>query len=444
MSSSGALNREGHRRQRARSGDGFWRARILAGCLGLAVMCQAASPDWQAVLASDAADSSVWPNRISRANGDQWLAEHHDRIRLMRPRLLVINFANRTPRPHLDKLVQDLIAALAESSRYRGYQNADAPAFLQYRLFKFVDLREAGNPQPTSSHFPLKREVKEGFNVDYGAFFSAAFAAQLGVRDPSAGGRFLRLDELVERGLVHELWFTLDHDDSVRAFECVELKPQYDESFVPHSSKFVQAGNGGDPDQQWTGRSLRLGCINATRGIGCFLESLSHSIEGMANSKAIPYFTRYFHEFAAHDLDKRFGDFPWPSFYPLWGEDKGVHYPDPSTAVVRFGPRTYTLTNYVAYGGNAHFPPNGRRHYDLENTNAVYSTIEDWRSGRGENGRDRAVLWTNERFARYREQAPDCMGPWLIYWRQNFPGFGNLQKDDAGRPMKNWWPFLFY
>jgi hypothetical protein len=40
--------------------------------------------------------------------------------------------------------------------------------------------------------------------------------------------------------------------------------------------------------------------------------------------------------------------------------------------------------------------------------------------------------------------APDCMGPWLVYWRQNMPGLDNRQKDADGRPMKNWWPFLFY
>jgi hypothetical protein len=36
------------------------------------------------------------------------------------------------------------------------------------------------------------------------------------------------------------------------------------------------------------------------------------------------------------------------------------------------------------------------------------------------------------------------MGPWLIYWRQNFPGLKNRQKDDEVKPMKNWWVFLFY
>jgi hypothetical protein len=30
-----------------------------------------------------------------------------------------------------------------------------------------------------------------------------------------------------------------------------------------------------------------------------------------------------------------------------------------------------------------------------------------------------------------------------VNWRQNMPSLDNKQKDDAGKPMKNWWPFLF-
>ena len=44
----------------------------------------------------------------------------------------------------------------------------------------------------------------------------------------------------------------------------------------------------------------------------------------------------------------------------------------------------------------------------------------------------------------YRDLAPDCMGAWLVYWRQNMPGLNNKQKDDDKKAMKNWWPFLFY
>jgi len=126
-------------------------------------------------------------------------------------------------------------------------------------------------------------------------------------------------------------------------------------------------------------------------------------------------------------------------------EGRVIEFPDHQTTVIR-APKGYSIvvSNYFALGGNAHWPPNARGHYDMENTNAVLSTIEDWRSGSGPDGKDVTKAWSNASFAKYRDLAPDCMGAWLVYWRQNFPGLDNRQKDDAGKPMKNWWPFLFY
>ena len=101
------------------------------------------------------------------------------------------------------------------------------------------------------------------------------------------------------------------------------------------------------------------------------------------------------------------------------------------------------MDNDFVIGGSVHFTPNSRGHYDLENPTPVLSTIEHYRRFDGADGRDGAEPWTVERFQRYRDLAPDCMGPWLLYWRQNMPGLANKSKDDDGKPMKNWWPFLF-
>jgi hypothetical protein len=391
----------------------------------------------------DPASETVWPNQTSRANSDSWLAKHHDQIRVMQPRVLVINFHNKSSRAKLEKQVSDLIAALAEGSRYHGYVNSNAPAFLQYRVFKFVDLREEGSTQANSSKVPFKAGKTNGFNMDYNRFFSDEFAKDYGVPDPKQPNRFLRLDELVDGGYVNELWFLADQTKGFGAYEVVEEKPLYNEAFEKVGNRFVQAGNGGDREQKWTGRSLRIGFINVTRGIGCFMESLSHGMEGNSTSKAIPYFTRYFSEYAGYDLKKRWG-LPFPTFYAMAYDGKKVSYPKPDEAVIRWQNKEITVTNYYVIGGNAHWPPNARSHYDLDNTAAVLSTIEDWRIGSGPGGKDLAKPFTNEAFGRYRKVAPDCMGAWLIYWRQNMPGLDNKQKDDEGKPMKNWWPFLFY
>ncbi len=390
--------------------------------------------------ADDGANLAVWPNQTSRANSDSWLAENHDLIRQMKPRLLILNFSNKARRDHLDRMLDSLIAAIAESSRYHGYRNPAAPAFLQYQLFRFVDLRDGG-PKANSGRLPLK--TGRGFNIDYKRFFSDELARLIGVPDPVNPGRFLRLDELVERGHVHEVWFFAEHTEDLRPYEVVEEKPRYDEHFRRLGREWVQAGNGGDPEQPWTGRSLRIGFINPARGIGCFLENLGHGIEGTANSGAIPYFSRYFKEFAGMDLNQRYPQFQWVSLYALGPKDR-IEYPDAHTAIVIRDGSRIMLNNYLAHGGNVHFPPNARFHYDLHNTQAVFSTIEDWRIGSGPGKRDVAKPWNGEAFAAYRTLAPDCMGPWLVYWRQNFPSLDNRQKDERGQPMRNWWPFLFY
>jgi hypothetical protein len=393
-------------------------------------------------------DLTAWPNRVSRANGDPWLAANHDRLRVMRPRLLLINFSNEHSREHLDRLTRTLVSALAESTRYHGYADPRAPAFLQYEVFKFVDLRDADRPKGNSRHLPVKDpEAKRGFNMKYRAYFGDAFARLIGVADPDKPDRFLRLDELIDRGDVHEVWFFESGNTEAKphagSYEVVELKPRYDEQFRRVGNEYVQAGNGGDPDQPWTGRSVRIGCVNASRGIGCFLESLAHGMEGMSDSGAVPYFTKYFRDYAGLNLKERY-NLPFGRLYDVQYGKQPIQYPDERTMVVTHAGKEYRVDDYVAAGGNAHFPPNARGHYDLDNGQPVLSTIEDWRIGSGPDGKDLAKPFTSRAIREYRDRAPDCMGPWLVYWRQNMPGLDNKQKDESGKPMKNWWPFLFY
>ncbi len=385
----------------------------------------------------------TWPNVQSRANSDPWIAQHHDSIRVMRPRVLVINFSNQLATDELERQTQKLIDAVAESSRYHGYSDPDAPAFLQYEVFKFIDLRDPDRSKGNGSRSPIKPDIESGINMDYSALYNERFTELYDIRDPWDPSRRLGLEELVDRGFVHEVWFFVCVDDWLRCYECIEIKPVYDEHYQKVGDEHRHAGNGADTDLTWTGRSLRFNGINHERGTGCAMENLGHSLEGMAHADVIPTFKRWFYDFAGFDLDRRHG-LPFNSFYPLWGEGKGITYPKPDVALVKRDDEIFRLADYVATGGNVHFPPNGRRHYDQGNETPVLSTIEDWRIGSGSDGRDVARPWTNAVLEPYHAIAPDCMGAWLVYWRQNMPGLDNLQKDESGRPMKNWWPFLFY
>jgi hypothetical protein len=386
--------------------------------------------------------SVVWPNTQSSANSDEWLVENSQKITEMRPRVLIINFANGMNRGDAEKKVADLIAAIRESSRYHGFEDADAPAFLNYQVAKFVDLTDA-HPLPekldgNSSKYPRVPDWKEGINFQYSQLFDEKFAKYYGFEGDN--DKPLTLAQLVNGGKVNEVWFLAYQGNYGSPYESIELKQAYDDHFKKIQFKFVQAGNGGDEGQQNIGRSLRILFINAERGVGCAMESLSHSFEGMSNSGAIPEFTRYFREYADFDLDKKY-NMPFDSLYARNGAE--MNYPDPTTIEFMWNGEMRRVKNYVPVGGNVHFPPNARKDYDMDNAQPVMSTIEHYRRF-DDHGKDRATLWTPKVFDKYRTVAPDCMGPWLVYWRQNMPGYKNLSKDDAEKPMRNWWPYLFY
>src|SRR4051794_32727061 len=319
----------------------------------------------------------------------------------MRPRVLVVNYVHgfNEPRPLLNRL----IAALRESSRWQGR----GPAFLEYEIAEIVDLTEPRGPlDRNSGQFPRE---PNGLHLDYAAMY-----AQAG---------------LAEREDINEVWLLADHTDHTWPWETVEVKRSY-----AHAGYERYAGNSGEHTAPWIGRSLRILFVNFARGVGCAMESLGHSLERMATCGAIPYYERYFREYAGLDLDRRFG-LPFESLY----QRSPVDYPTPTTLRYPSKWRRARLEGYVAAGGNVHFMPNGRFDYDLDGGDPVRSTIETWRQPGSE-----PALWTPAVLDRYRDLAPDCMGRWVVYWRQNMPGLDNTARDDDGRPMKNWWPFLFY
>jgi hypothetical protein len=278
-------------------------------------------------------DLTVWPNRESHANSDPWLVENHEKVRKMRPRVLVLNFANDVDMPGIEERTRTLIAAIAESTRYHGFDDPKAPAFLEYEVARYVDLRDGeitdSNRHDTSSLFPRKPEPSRGVLCDYGRLYSDGFARRYGFEDPRQPGRFLGLHELIRLGFIHELWFYAIHGDRWPGNETIELKRYYDERCRPiegpEGPRYGPAGNGHDATMPWSGRSFRIAFFNPHRGIGCAMENFGHTLEYMAHENAIGYYTRYFREFAGLDLDARHG-LPFGSLYVLSGEDK-VSYP---------------------------------------------------------------------------------------------------------------------
>jgi len=393
-----------------------------------------AKPDPAASLCGpwdDPDDLTRWPNQTSRANSDPWLVRNHDRIREMRPRVLVINFSNEHELDHLKKMMTEINRAIAESSRFQGYKNPKAPAFLNYQIFKFVDLSDI-NAGGNGPKVPLKDpDAKEGFNMDYEAYFSADFARAYGIRDPDDPKRYLLLEELLDGG------YKKPH---VSAYNLIEICARYDEAFRKTGDYSVHPTTGFHSDLPWIGRSVRFVHLNASRGVGCFLGSLSEGVDRMGYSDDIPYLEPYMAEYTGNNLRERY-DLPFSSLRFADSQAlNSIKYPGPKKMAVRYRGKEFIVEPYIPIGGTLHYPPNARSRYDTSNAEPVLSLIQGWRTGPDPSPKP----FSNADFAPFEKLAPDCMDGWFIYWRQNMPGLDNDKFDDDGKPMKNWWPFLFY
>jgi hypothetical protein len=412
----------------------------------------------------DAADSAIaeagsdggapdlaWPNAIAPATSDPWIVENHDAITVMRPRVLALNFVNARTNDDMLALMNRITAAIREGSRPRGYEDASSSPFLEYDIAYAIDLRDEtppdGWPYRNSTIYPREERPMGYWGFDYGRLFTEEFAANYGIEDPEAPGTYLDLCELSARGLVHEVWIYGDADvPDVSAAEILGIQPVYDDSMQPIPGMMNRcAGNGCFDSDDFIppacSRTLRVGWVNNTRGVGCYLESISHGIEHIGRSDDIPYFTPLFSELAGFDLRARYG-VTFDSWYDVCDGPTCLSFPSESSVEYRGRPGVGTIDPYVPVCGNAHFPPNAQNHYDIENAMPVLSTCRHWRTGAGAS--DPQTPTSAADWSRYRELAPDCTGAWIVWWWQNFPGRDTRARDDDGAPVKSFWPFLFY
>lgn len=394
-----------------------------------------------------------WPNPDAPATSDPWLAAHHDELVRMRPRVLALNFVNARSNAEMLALMEKITAAIRQATRPHGDRDPSAAPFLEYEIAYAVDLRDSAPPAGwaynNSTLYPREDPVAGQWGFDYEQLFGSDFATRYGIEDPAQPGKPLSLCELSEKGLVHEVWIYADADvPDAGAAEVLGIQPKYDESFQRYDGVDMNrcAGNGCfDWDDEIPAdctRTLRIGFVNATRGVGCYMESLSHGIEAIGRSNDVPYFTEYFPEFGGFDLDARYG-LPFDSWYAC-SEPDCLAYPTPSSVTWKVAGQTGSIDPYVSVCGNAHFPPNGRQHYDVTNPAEVKSSCRGYRTAGGPGAGDPEELVSAADWKQHESLAGDCDGPFLVWWWQQFPGPNRVAKDAGGAPMKNWWPFLFY
>jgi hypothetical protein len=390
-----------------------------------------------------------WPIPGHSANSDPWIISHHDSITQMSPSVLVLNFNNMaTVDPRSIAMRQ--VNGIAVGSRYHGYSDPSAPAFLNYQIAKVVDLTDhpvpAGWTNPSSTQLP----VTPAGNFDPLALFSARYSALYAFPDPTDSTRFLSLCELFEKGVINELWIE-DGETGIRRVPLnAERKQVYDATNHAITGMFdaCSGGNGSCLQDVSCRVTVRMAHLDQNRGTGCDLEVRGWGVAGMFD--ALPAFAASAATFLNQDFQTRFGVLfdGWENLCDATGA-ACVSYPTPATATGTYANgTTWTINSFVSSCGSADFPPNARQRWDwgeaMPNLTPVQSRCEHFGLGDGINGADALGVYTSDKLAAIDKTFSDCGGAWQIYWRQNIPGFNNSAKTPDGAPMRNWWPLLFY
>ena len=385
-------------------------------------------------------DPSVWPNTTSYTNSDSWLIHNHDHIRQLRPRVLVIDFRNGKSLLFARTFVNKVCTAIAEGSKYHGYKDPSATPQLVYTIVNFLDLRDGSGKEESD----LRPHNADG-SFNEAGLFDNAFAEKLGYKD-SVNNRYLRLGELFDKGIINACWVIGHHT----LYEGQGRIRQYDSAFV-FTGKYNECVNAcynfGEEGRQ-TSVTIRLGEINLDRGVGCATHAYGHAIERMVLGHN-PYLEKVASRFFNFDLTKRLGA-PIDNLYAAPYYVK----PPESFSYADSGHTIKTVNNYLpvwAYHdwgvgcGSVHFAPNATYQYDNASNLSVMCTCENYGMKNGPNGTDLQTVYNHAIVERWNTDSfKDCGGDWQIYLRQNMPGYNSGATGDDGKPMKSWWPFLFY
>jgi hypothetical protein len=376
-------------------------------------------------------DPAVWPNEMSRANSDDWLAANHDRITQLRPKVLVIDLENTA---NADKLITDHINALKLVSTPHGFKDSNAQPAVAYELVSVV-------------------HASKGGSIDYDSWNTRAFADDnMKLKDPAdPSGPNLTLCEAFEKGVINEVWCMAGSDP--KCGETQEAKQVYDATGKKVPGKFVSASNGDNIMSLGCKVSARITDFNSKRGVGCHQHAMGHAWERYMDAGAVPTLAKQAKRFLNWDMDKRYSA-PFSSFYQAcstnssqttdcmtWVSD--LHVKSGASAS-----KPFDIADISQGCGNAHFYPNttGNYSYDAKTPDPEVScACENYGLRNGDGGKDVTNKYTNAMTDKlYPQLDDDCGGHGSAYLYQNFPGPGTKAQNDDGTPMHNWWVYLFY
>jgi len=388
-------------------------AAVGSGCgervvQGLAPNPCAANPD------GPGCPPRVWPNALSKTNSDAWLREHHDTLIRIEPKVLVLEFFNSATVAEIQDLATQQAEALAEASRYHGYADPNAPAFVQYKILPVVDLADRPAPSGQQQGSTLLPVTAAGA-FDPVPLFSQAYADRYKLADPTNPGHNLTLCELFERGMINEVWMAVG-DDPPRGPLTLERKAMYDAAGAPTGEFEPCAGGGVCLNDIACGVTVRLAHLAPRRGLTCDVEIRTFPFESEWTWNAIPYLAANARTFFNADFSTRF-PVSFDSWYDVCETTASpCSYPTPTsvTGTDRSG-TPFTINPFIQGCGSARFPPNARFKNDFTNTTPVASRCEHFGMRDGSGGMDTLDTYTPDKVAALTTRfGADCGGGWEV------------------------------
>jgi hypothetical protein len=318
-----------------------------------------------------------------------------------------------------------------------------------WEVFKHVDLKDHP-PAPDAMAPNSSKMPRRNNGIDFGKLFSQEYADLYQVPDPANPGRFMKICDMFNAGLVNDIlvaFIKKAPDNNVP--EVVEFHQVYDAANEKKiDGRYDQrAGNGswgmGDIEQViQCGRSVRLNFLEMTGNLTNAMEVLGHNFEHIG-SRTMPKFYAQLKPFLNFDLNTRLGT-PFQDWYGVCTPGQPcLTYPDMNSVVFPGG----MVSPFDQGCGNAHFPPNASRHYDKANQQVVQSTCEHYGLHDGPDGKDLKTPYSVRTLDRYKDNpVAKAMpgGAWFLYWWQSWPGFNTKATMPDGTAMKNWWVYLYY
>ena len=258
--------------------------------------------------------------------------------------------------------------------------------------------------------------------------------------------------ELFERGIIHELWIAAEA--GVRAvYENQSRMQRYDASLNKIAGSFQECTNGcyNDPQNRVNcSVSVRMQELNKGRGPGCFTHAAGHALENMRD--AIPYIRDNGNRFFYFGMRQRYG-LPYDRLYDFdcfLGQpaaERKCSFPSPTTLryAADFGPvvhvrqlrpglrRRAPQTQHLRHRCRRSSGLRALRHERRAEWYRHHHALQPIGLARGhEDGGVRTPISRTATAVGKRTCARAC------------PDTRTLLSTEAGAPMKNWWPFLFY